>query len=83
MSSNSLSTFGRTDQYIAQLIQFWQTALHTHCVVPPAYVKLRNPQITPLCLKSSKRSKGFFEGTGTADITLHNKSNFCPLHTYV
>jgi hypothetical protein len=31
---------------------------------------------TPLCHKSSNLSKEFFEGTGTADSTLHNKNTF-------
>jgi metal-responsive CopG/Arc/MetJ family transcriptional regulator len=43
-------------------------------VVPPAYVQLYNPHSTPLYLKSSNFHKKFFEGTETADITLHNKS---------
>ena len=72
-----LSTlFGRKDEYIAQLIQVWKTVLHIHCVVGPADVQFCNPPSKPLYLKSSKFSKEFFEGTGTADITLHNKRTF-------
>jgi len=60
------------------------TQTHTHCVVPPAYVQLCNPPHRTAVQKIVLYSKQFFEGTGTADITLHNKSTFFPwIHTHV
>jgi len=83
ISPLSFTIFGRNYEYLAQLIQFRKTALHKHCVVPPAYVNLSNPHSTASCLKSSNISKKFFEVTGRADITLNNKSTFlCNARTY-
>jgi len=55
--------------------QFWQTALHLHCVVPTACVQLCNHHSTYLCLKSSNFSKRYFEGTRTTDVTLHGTTD--------
>jgi len=51
-------------------------------VLLPAYFQLCNPHSSPLYLKSSNISTEFFEGTGTADSTLHNKIMYISTHTH-
>ena len=52
-SQLSSTTYSRKRKVSCQVDPVLETALHIHCVVPPAYVQLCNPHTTPSNILSS------------------------------
>ena len=82
ISAFLLAIFGRNDEYLAQLIQFWKTRLHIHCVLPPANVKLCNPHTTQPYRKSSDILSSSSKELERLTSHYTTKAILLPLHTH-